>query len=415
MQDNIAENVEDLQPVDRSAVIIRTMVRSVYDLQGIRIQMGNRITANWKSKLGLMSEGLNEAQLEKQEKKVLKQLRDDYKRITDGIIKEGDDAASKIPTARKFKGTELIDSYAELVLVDQYMQILSSEERMFRSLTTVLKDNPVYMEFLQHVDGVGPAMAAVLLSEIDLSRANYPSSLWKLAGLDTVTVGKYVDANGVEGTIPGWQIEEFHALNGPDAIMMAHDRYPVTLVNVGRSKQEHCLVWKDYKAADGTIKKKKSITFNPFLKTKLVGVLAGSFLKVGTSTVNGKKVGKANRLEMAKNIGFKEDPDSGLILDLQVVDFLRERGYEVVIEPSPYARMYYDYKNRLQNSPAHKDKTDLHRHRMSLRYVAKMFLNEFYAEGRKILGLPVVPTYAEAKLGLTHGVVDDAKEAFYKE
>ncbi len=102
MQDNIAENVEDLQPVDRSAVIIRTMVRSVYDLQGIRIQMGNRITANWKSKLGLMSEGLNEAQLEKQEKKVLKQLRDDYKRITDGIIKEGDDAASKIPTARKW-------------------------------------------------------------------------------------------------------------------------------------------------------------------------------------------------------------------------------------------------------------------------------------------------------------------------
>lgn len=407
------ETLDDYRPKSENVEVLRTMVRSVYDLQGIRIQMGNRITANWKSKLGLTSEGLTEAQLESQERKVLELLRKDYNRITDGIVEEGDKAAAKIPSERKFKGTELISSYAELVLIDQYMRILNSEEKMFSSLSYVLKKEPIYTEYLQDVEGIGPAMAAVILSEIDLSKANYPSSLWKLSGLDTVTVGKYKDGNGTEFYIPGWQVEEFYTTHEPDETMFAHGKYPVTFVTVGRSKQEHCLVIKDYVAKDGTIKQKKSITFNPFLKTKLVGVLASSFLRVSNTTVNGIKMGKARRLEYAKNLDFTEDKDSSLNLDEQVTNFLRERGYNVNVQPSPYARIYYEYRNRLKYMPEHKEKSDMHKHRMACRYVVKMFLNEFYAEGRKIMGLPVMPPYAEAKLGLTHGVADTAKENFY--
>ncbi len=42
---------------------------------------------------------------------------------------------------------------------------------------------------------------------------------------------------------------------------------------------------------DGKPAQRKSITFNPFLKSKLIGVLGSSFLRAGESTVDGKKVG----------------------------------------------------------------------------------------------------------------------------
>lgn len=394
--------------------IIRTMVRSVYDFQDIRIQMGNRIVANWKSKLGLLHEGLTEKQLEAQERKVLKQLRNDYNRITDAIIEEGDYAAVKIPKERKFKGTELISSYAELILVDQYVKMLTSEQQMFRQLNKILLKNQLYSEYLQHVDGIGPAMAGVILSEIDLTRATYPSSLWMVAGLDTVLVGKYKDETGKEHIVPGWQVEEFYATHSPDEVMMAHDRYEVKLEQVGRSKKEYCLIDRQYKAKDGEMKWKKSITFNPFLKTKLVGVLAGSFLKAGTFTVDGKKCGKDSRLKLAEKIGFQEDMDSEIDQDDQVVAFLRERGYEVIIDPSPYAKVYYNYRERIDNDPRHAEKTKKHRHFMACRYAIKIFLNDYYKNGRTILDLPVMPTYAEAKLGLEHKQATPGKEAWYR-
>ena len=279
---------------------LRTMVRGAYDLQKLRIQMGNRIAGNFKTKLGQVP-GRKEDEIEVDAKIVLANLRQRYKRITDGFV--------KLPTYKTFKGDEVIDSYTEFCLVSQYVELLASEEAQFRRLKNVLREFTIYTQFLEDVKGIGPAMAGVIIGEIDISKARYPSSLWKYAGLDVAGDG------------------------------------------AGRSRRKEHQIDIEYKNKDGEPATKKGITFNPFLKTKLIGVLGPSFLKQGDG----------------------------------------------------YRKVYDDYKHRLQCSQDHQEKSKGHRHNMAIRYMIKIFLIDLHAIWRSIEGLPVSEPYHEAKLGLSHG------------
>ena len=108
---------------------------------------------------------------------------------------------------------------------------------------------------------------------------------------------------------------------------------------------------------EGKEKTKKGISFNPFLKSKLVGVLGSSFLRAG----------KLN---------------------------------------NPYRKIYDDYKHRLDNMPAHVKKSKGHKHNMAIRYMIKMFIIDLYANWKAIEGLPAFPPYHEAKLGLNHEALE---------
>jgi len=70
-----------------------------------------------------------------------------------------------------------------------------------------------------------------------------------------------------------------------------------------------------------------------------------------------------------------------------------------------YRPIYDNYRNRLENHPVHAEKTKLHKHKMALRYVAKIFLLNLHVKWREIEGLPVSVPYSEAKLGMKHGEV----------
>ena len=314
---------------------IRTYVRSAYDLQKIRIQMGNRLVALLKQRLGQYP-GLTEDDLKDEAKTTLRLARQSYKRLADAMAQgkittrnievldgETDEGAQvetvEITTKRlkAFKGEDLLlTSMSEFCLMHQYLDIERAEAEHFKMMKVILKDYPIFVNFLEGVKGVGPAMAGVIISEIDIHQANTPASMWKYAGLDVVIV---VDKEGATTT-------------------------------QGRGKYKAHLVQREYTNAKGEQAMRDSITFNPWLKTKLLGVLAGSFLK----------------------------------------------------SKSPYAQMYYDYKGRLENHPAHKDKTAIHRHRMALRYMVKRFLVDLYKEWRSIEGLTIVEEYAVRKLGLVH-------------
>jgi hypothetical protein len=280
---------------------LRTMVRGAYDLQKLRIQTGNRIVRNFKAKLG-QEDGQTEETLDSDAKEILTQLRHSYDRITDGVV--------KLPRRTSFKGDEVISDFTELALASQYFDLEGSEKRHFGHLKNVLKDYPIYTEFLEGITGVGPAMAGVVISEFDIHRAEYPSSLWKYSGYDVASDGK------------------------------------------GRSKQKAHLVDQVYTDKDGKTQTKKGITFNPWLKTKLY-VLATSFLK--------------------------QSPDK-----------------------CPYRLMYDNYKNRLENMPAHEDKSKGHRHAMAMRYIIKRFLVDLYTHWRALEGLTVAEEYSIAKLGIKH-------------
>ena len=282
---------------------LRTIVRGAYDIQKNRIQTGNRLVGNFKAKLG-QAPSQKEDTIDADGQQILANLRRSHKLLTEGV--------ATFPRQATFKGDEVISSYTELCLVANYLELEEQEKTHFRRLGNILKDYPIYNNFLAGVVGVGPAIAGVVISEIDITKAEYPSSVHKYAGLDVAGDGQ------------------------------------------GRSRKKEHLEESQYTDKNGELQTKKGITFNPFLKTKLVGVLGSSFVK--------------------------QSPDK-----------------------CKYRKVYDDYKHRIENMEAHKEKSKGHRHNMAVRYMIKIFLIDLYNEWRSLEGLPVAPTYSEAKLGKIHG------------
>lgn len=280
---------------------LRALVRGAYAVQKLRIQIGNRVVANFKTKLG-QAPGTPEETLDAEGQNILRDLRAEYMRITDGV--------ARFPRRDTFKGTELISSYTELVLINSYVTTEATEKEHFKRFTPVLWEFPIYGKFLADTRGCGPAMSGVIISEFDITRAQYPSSFWRYAGLDV----------------------------GPDGR--------------GRSRRKEHLIEVDYTNKEGEVSTKKSITFNPFLKTKLTGVLGPSFLKAS----------------------------------------------------SPYAEIYYNYKARLQarQDPPWDEATKLHIHNAANRYMLKMFLLDLHLKWRYVAGLERTKPYHEEKLGIIH-------------
>ncbi len=342
---------------------IRAMVRGAYQMQKVRIQLGNRIAAAFRKNLGLES-----SQREEEEAiaaRILKELRTNYNKIMDGI---------DMPTARKFRkermAVGLIQDYADLLLMDAYVQQEAEEEKMFyKSIPNVLSDFPIYTEFLSQIDGVGPAMAAVIISEIDISKATYPASLWKYCGLDVVITNNRGEADGR-----------------------------------GRGRFNEHLV---PKTIEGTEDMYMGLSFKPLIKTKLTGVLGSSFLRSTKTLVDNVKVSSKDRLSMAVDKGFVAKGIAPNKLNAEVLDFLRNAGHFVTVNYSKYGEVYHNYKFRqiqINNlKPEDQRITDSHIHNRCIRYMVKRFLVDLYNAWRPLEGLPVMPEYAVAKLGIEHG------------
>ena len=280
---------------------MRMMVRGAYDVQKLRIQMGNRVCAQFRAKLG-QAPGTPEEEIDDAEaKELLASLKAEYNRITDGIVRR-----RKKPL--RFDGMALISTPVEAMLVEEYIAFEALESMQFKHMEKALESHRIWTEWMHGVRGVGPAMAGVIISEIDIYKARYVSSLWAYAGFDVASDGQ------------------------------------------GRSRKKEHLVEREYTNREGKQDTRNSITFNPFLKTKLY-VLATSFVKAGNS---------------------------------------------------PYRKAYDDYKHRLESDPNHAEKTKGHRHNMAMRYCIKRFLADLYVQWRTLEGLPVAPDYHEAKMGHVH-------------
>jgi len=129
----LEESQESLTRLDRAN--LRALLRGTYDLQQLRIQLGNRIVGNFKVKLG-QAPGTREDVLDKETTKILQQIRADYARITDGVLTP--------PKKTRFTGTGIITSFTEFSLVSEYVELLGQEERHFRQLGKIIEDWPRY-------------------------------------------------------------------------------------------------------------------------------------------------------------------------------------------------------------------------------------------------------------------------------
>ena len=330
---------------------LRALVRGTYDIQKMRIQFGNRVVGQFKSKILGQRAGQPEEELDEDSRDVLDRLRERYKKLMDGI--------KLIPPPKKFRGDEIISTYTEMALVHEYIEMETKEDGHFHLIANAVSQFPLWSEFLEGVKGCGPAMSGVIMSEIDITKAKYPSSLWKYSGLDVADDG------------------------------------------AGRSRRKEHLIEVEYTNKKGETAVRDSITFNPFLKTKLTGVLGPSMLKSGrwiwtTKDRYDKKEPWARRI---KKVDTKKDADKAAgVYGGEPKDWRGHEQWQELVCDSPYAITYYDYKHRLEHREKYAEDTKGHRHNMSIRYLIKMFLVDLHKAWRTLEGLPVSEPYAEAKL-----------------
>jgi hypothetical protein len=339
--------------------IRKPLVRSMYDMQHQRIQTGNRICAEIKARLG-QGPGMSEEELDKQAQDYLEVARLEYRRITDAFVLNQAHKYLKVD----FGPYEVISDVGMLIFVELYVEQLSHEEKMGAVIGKIVQQHPLWDAFFKGVKGCGPLMSAIILAEFDIHKAKRVSSFWKYSGLDVVT-WKQVTKEQYEETPQ----EDRQWFSEPP---MDENGNPVFWVKDGRGRgryREH-LVKYSYTDKDGKSAVRDGLSFNPFLKTKLVGVLASCFLK--------------------------QSPDK-----------------------CKYRRVYDEYKHRMENHAKYGTQNDArrtaeakkagrkyspkaHRHNMAMRYMTKIFLQDLWVAWRTVEGLPVTPTYAEAKLGYVH-------------
>jgi len=298
---------------------LKAVVSGLYDLQKLRIQTGNRYIINKKAKLGQVAK-VKEGALTTEAKDLLKKVRASYNLMSEGmtLLTEKEFDKAKVP-----KGKGVFDDYTEMCLAAMHTSVHQQEQAQVKQLESILVKFPIYTEYLTTVRGVGPLMAAVIIAGLDPYKAKYPSSFIMYVGGDVAGDG------------------------------------------AGRSKRSEHLVDVTYKTRDGKTKTKKSITYNAWLKTKLFGVLAPSFVKQPA-------------------------------------------------EKSKFRTIYQDYKHRITNHKNHKDKSKGHIDAMAKRYIIKQFLVELHMTWRALEGLEVSEPYEVAKLGYSHGRDPSAEAAASK-
>jgi len=201
------------------------------------------------------------------------------------------------------------------------------EDMASKQVAEILAEIPFY-QVLKDVTGIGPNLAGVILSEVDITVAKTPSALWRYAGLDV---------------LPAWRSKETQEVVKPNDKIVSPDGDPVEFITPKGKKLSRLEVFKSGRTPRPT--KGEKITYNKFLKAKMVGVLGDIIVKQ--------------------------------------VD-------------SPYRKIYDDYKLRLQSKEW--GVSDGHRHRASIRYAVKMLLLDVWKMWREFEGLTVRESYQDAKL-----------------
>lgn len=285
---------------------IRALVTSSYDIQALRISVGNRIVASFNAQLGIHQSTTspeNKEEADKEATKTLTVISKEFDKITEAYV------ANQQTIRTYFKkndpGLTYIKSEADYKLVENWKELMHTEQSMNKLIKAEVHAHPMWDAFFKDVVGCGEMMAAIIISYFDIDKARHPSCFWAYAGLDVVD-GK------------------------------------------GRNRSSAMLVEKEYVSADRQVTKAKGLSYNPFVKTKMLGVLATGFLK---------KPG------------------------------------------CHYEQVYRNYRARLEQRPDLADAM-ARKHRMALRYCTKMFLRDMWIVWRKLEGYEVgIPEYEVQFLG----------------
>jgi hypothetical protein len=345
MEDNEAPKVERV--VDPIKESIRRPVRYFYDLQKLRIASGNRtadpddykIVPDKKdpTKSKKVKKNVSRAQMDEALMSVIHSVRGTLKNEEESELEEGEKPAP--PT---------LDEEDRLYLQRQNRVLMSLEADTLERIKTALKAVPIATWLLEQ-KGIGPTLAGVLVSEVDITRCNTPSALWAYAGL-------------------------------------------------------HC-----DQETGMAVRRKKGVksNWNPFLKTKLVKVLAECFIKSNSpwrSHYDNYKTRKTNQLvQVCRPCNGTGKVHFGAEGPVELTDSVikAELNGQKVVKEDKSPKTCTNCNGT--GGPAPWGNSGAHRDLAAKRFMVKAFLLEFWKQWRGLEGLEIVPSYAEAMLGRVHG------------
>lgn len=309
--DNV--DVEQVKKDLHTRQVIRNAADIFYDAQKTRIATGNRICANFRLETGqLPGKKKDESKDPSEVDTLMKVLTSEYDLVAKAIA-ERNITLKKLMAEDDRGGLSdklmYIKNEADAKLIKMYKQQEEIEEQSFNFVKSLLPGIPIYDHWLKDQKAIGTLASAVIIGYFDIYTAKYASSFCKYCGIDVV----------------------FNE---------------TTQQMEGRQKKH--TVDREYVDKNGEVKKKKSITYNPFVKTKFMGVFAPNMIK----------------------------------------------------QRNDYAVCYYEYKHRIMNSPQHQGKPAKQIDLMSKRYMLRQFFKDLFKVWKELEGLPVPEDYAQAKLGI---------------
>ena len=221
----------------------------------------------------------------------------------------------------------------------QSLGLEALEKSTLSEIGWMLSKVPIFTEWLRDQKGCGPTMAGVIVAEIDITKCETPSALWAYAGL---------------------------AVNN----------------ETGRA-----------------IKREKKVksNWNPFLKAKIVWVLAGCFIKCKSPWTKFYYNYKTRKENQMVKVCMLCDGLGALIKE-------KKGAREITVPATPDvkgASTCYNCDGKKHNVLWGRGKA--HRDMAAKRYMMKMFLLELWTTWRELEGLPITTPYSEAKLDMKHG------------
>jgi hypothetical protein len=252
-------------------------------------------------------------------------------------------------TYERADGTSIQLHEIDVAILERRSKDLETAERAaLRDVQDHLDTMPFYRDVLSdkvRYRGIGPTMAGVILSSFAIERQDTVSKMWAFAGLRPLPAHRCRTCHSVVET------------DGDGSFVHLKERVrtptPPKPGEVVEAKLPKCNrigslmglidVYESGKAQRPV--KGEKLTYNSFLRTKLVGVLAPVLLKCA----------------------------------------------------SPWKKHYSEYKHR--KATAGWGRNDGHRHQAAMRYMIKMLLLDIHKEWRTAENLPVRLSYHEEKQG----------------
>lgn len=424
-------------------VELRTVVSQCELLQRTRIKVGNNIISSIfvnmgrtkfiESKEEILSKKMGreiteEESLEKLDNvKVLDIVVREYNKIT----QYAEENNIVIKDNKSFKGLETpyISSYMIYCIVDEYINLLNIETKMNNAMKMLVREQPIWTNYLVGIKGVGESSAAYLISYFDIYKADHPSGFLRYVGLDQVPVtpdkDQVVDSrklyNVIRLLMRDYELINSRAESASDKINEYNfnsystdsiDTYAEYLFVGVLYEQFHDSV-EDYIKNDDVeeivedimrmVKKNKvakemMTRITTKYEIQVIDGLCGEntpLIKKRARRMTDKEIvpylSTDGKIKLKQCLGYNS-PLKSKLLGVLSGSFLKTRGCE-------YEQLYRDYRARLEARGD--DKKTIHR--KAARFQIQTFLEDYWIAVRTLEGLPLNGgTYREEKLKLYH-------------